>query len=83
MLRTLHARALHRLERGGLRTALQLPTPAFIKVFGDDRSGQTKPAFLLWMLRMPYEYAWHIEDDAFFAGPWRALRGPLSWLELP
>ena len=36
----------------------------------ERKNGTSKVAFIHFLLFSPYEYAWYIEDDAFFTGSW-------------
>ena len=44
-------------------------TPSF-EAYGDERSGRSKPAFVLWLNGTTYDRAWHVEDDVFTQRPW-------------
>ena len=43
------------------------------RTFAGHRSGKSKPAFVRWFAASAYDYAWHVEEDAFFTGAWRRL----------
>ena len=67
-----HASALEGVH---LRAQADYAVPRELKSFGDLRSGQTKPAFVMWALNVSanYHYVWHIEDDVLWTGPWSSL----------
>lgn len=67
--RLLAARS-HEMWPSAVRAVLQPQVPAHARSLGDERSGMTKPAFLLWLAGSSYNAAWHVEDDTFFAGAW-------------
>ena len=52
----------------GLKSACQ--NPEKIKRFDSRRSGSSKSSFLQLVVENEYRYAWHLEDDMFYTGPW-------------
>lgn len=58
----------------GLQQAAQRETPI---IPFDGLSGSSKSSFLQFMTDHPeYDYAWHVETDLFFTGPWNDLFQP-------
>jgi hypothetical protein len=56
-----------------LRQRINERSPLSWRSFGDHRSGHSKPSFIRWFADSEdfFDFAWHIEEDAFFTGPWR------------
>ena len=43
------------------------------------RGGNSTTSFLLWLANSQYSYAWHLEEDVFFTGPWHNLVADARW----
>ncbi|CAB9527746.1 expressed unknown protein [Seminavis robusta] len=41
--------------------------------FDGDRSRSSKSSFLKFVVQQQYGWAWHLEDDVFYTGPWREI----------